>query len=111
MTKDLGKAIMNKSKTRNRYLKWSSRENVLAMKSAKNLCNNFIKTNKKCYFQKVTQKGFAKAFWNTIKSFLTNKRSLTSESISLTQENERITDKKTITHSFNTHSKNIVKKT
>ena len=37
MTKDLSKAIMNKSKTRNRYLKWPSRENVLAMKSAKNL--------------------------------------------------------------------------
>ena len=81
------------------------------MKSAKNLCNNFIKTNKKCYFQKVTQKGFAKAFWNTINSFLTNKRSLTFESISLTQENETITDKKTITHSLNTHYVNIVKKT
>ena len=34
MTKDLSKAIMNKSKTRNRYLKWPSRENFLAMKSA-----------------------------------------------------------------------------
>ena len=46
------------------------------MNGAKNLCNNLIKTNKKSYFQKVTQKGFAdnKAFWNTIKLFLTNKR-------------------------------------
>ena len=32
MTKDLSKAIMNKSKTRNRYLKWPSRENLLTMK-------------------------------------------------------------------------------
>ena len=47
MTKDLSKAIMNKSKTRNRYLKWPSRENFLAMKSAKNLFSNLIKTNKK----------------------------------------------------------------
>ena len=114
MTKHLGKAIMNKSKTRNRYLKWSSRENFLAMKSAKNLCNNnLIKTNKKSYFQKVTQNGFAnnKTFWNIIKPFSTNKGFLTSDSISLTQENETITDKKTITHSLNTHYVNIVKKT
>ena len=70
------------------------------MKSGKNLCNNLIKINKKSYFQKVTQKGFAnnKAFWNTIKPFLTNK------------ENETTTDKKTITHSFNTYYVNIVKK-
>ena len=47
MTKDLSKAIMNKSKTRNKYLKWPSRENLLAMKSAKNFFNNLIKTNKK----------------------------------------------------------------
>ena len=100
MTKDLSKAIMNKSKTRNRYLKWPSRENFLAVKSAKSLCKNLIKTNKKSYFQKVTQKGFAnnKAFWNTIKPFLTNKGFLTSDSISLTQENETIIDKKTIKH-------------
>ena len=60
MTKDLSKAIINKLKTRNRYCKWPSRENFLAMKSAKNLGNNLIKTNKKSYFQEVTQKGFAK---------------------------------------------------
>ena len=85
----------------------------MAIKSGKNLCNNLIKINKKSYFQKVTQKGFAnnKAFWNTIKPFLTNKGSfLTSDSISLTQENETTTDKKTITHSFNTYHVNIVKK-
>ena len=89
-----------------------SRENFSALKSAKNLCNNLIKTNKKSYFQKVTQKGFAnnKAFWNTIKPFLT-KGFLTCNSISLTQENETVTDKKTITHSFNFHYVNIVKKT
>ena len=77
MIKDLSNTIMNKSKTRNRYLKWPSRENFLAMKSSKNLCNNLVKTNKRSYFQKVPQKGFAnnKAFWNTIKPSLTNKGS------------------------------------
>ena len=91
---------MNKSKTRNMYLKWSSRENFLAMKSAKNFCNNLVKTNKKSYFLKVTRKGFA----NTIKPFLANKGFLTSDSISLTQENETITDKKATTLSLNSHT-------
>ena len=83
------------------------------MKSVKTLCSNLIKTNKKSYFQKITQKGFAnnKALWNTIKPFLTNKGFLTSNSISLTHENETITDKKTITHSFNSHYVSILKKT
>ena len=44
------------------------------MKRAENVCKKFTKNNKKSYFQKVTQKGLAnnKAFWNTIKPFLTN---------------------------------------
>ena len=53
------------------------------------------------------------AFWNTIKPFLTNKQFLNSDSISLeneTQENETITDKKSITPSFNSHYVNFVKK-
>ena len=47
MSRDLSNVIMNKSKTRNMYLKWLSRENFLIMKNAKNLSNNLIKTNKK----------------------------------------------------------------
>ena len=68
---------------------------------------------KKSYFQKVTQKGFAnnKAFWITIKQFLANKGFLTSDSILSTQENETTTDKKKMTHSFNSHYVNIMKKT
>ena len=35
MTKKLSKAIINKSRQRNKYLKWPSRENFLAYKKAK----------------------------------------------------------------------------
>ena len=37
MTKQLSKAIMNRSKLRNRYIKWPSRENFLDYKKAKNM--------------------------------------------------------------------------
>ena len=35
MTKELRKAVMNKSKTRNKYIKWPSKESFLAEKSKK----------------------------------------------------------------------------
>ena len=66
MTKELSKAIMNKSKIRNRnkYHKFPSRKNLLALKEVKKLCNKLIKSVKKAYFRKITGKGFAnnKAF-------------------------------------------------
>ena len=40
MTKELSKSIMNRSWFKNRELNWASRENVLAYKKAKNLCNS-----------------------------------------------------------------------
>ena len=39
MNKELSKVIMNKSRLRNKYLKWPSRENFLAYKKVKSKCN------------------------------------------------------------------------
>ena len=46
MTKERSKAILNKSKIRNKYQKWLSRENFLALKEAKKLCNKLTKSVK-----------------------------------------------------------------
>ena len=59
MTKALSEAIMNKSKIRNKYQKWPSRETILALKEAKKFCNKLTRSVKKAYFCKVTGKGFA----------------------------------------------------
>ena len=64
MTKELSKAVMNKSKTRYKYIKGPSRENFLAMKRAKNYCNNLTRTTNN-FFQRVTKSGFA----NNIRNF------------------------------------------
>ena len=49
MTKELNKElkIMEKSKTRNKYLKWPSRENYVSHKKSKNKCNSLTKKAKK----------------------------------------------------------------
>ena len=57
MTKELSKAIMNRSKLKNRYTKWPSRENFLAFKKQKNICKNLNKKVKKNYFSKITSNG------------------------------------------------------
>ena len=113
MTKELSKAVMNKSKTRNKYIKWPSRENVLAMKRAINYCNNLTRTTKNNFFQRVTKSGFAnnKKFWNAVKPFLTNKDLLTNDNISIKVNDDLVTDKTKLANLFNLHYINIVENT
>ena len=75
MNKRLSKAIMNKSRIRNRYLLWPSRDNFLAYKKIKNKCNNLLKKSKKKYFQENASEGSVsnKSFWNTVKPFISHK--------------------------------------
>ena len=75
MTKQLSTSIMNRSKFRNRYLKWPLRENFLVYKKAKNLCNSLNKKAKKTYFEKATENGTmgCKKFWSTVKPFSSSK--------------------------------------
>ena len=47
MTKDLSKATMNKSKAKNKYLNWPSRENFISYKRTKNKCNSLTNEDKK----------------------------------------------------------------
>ena len=88
MTKELSKAAMKKSKTRNKYIKWPSRENVLAMKRAKNYRNNLTRTTKR-----------------TNKSFLTN------DNISIKVNDELVKSKTKLANLFNLHYINIVEST
>ena len=57
MTKDLSKAIMMKSKAKNQYVKWPSRENYLAFKRAENNCTSRNKKAKEDYFKETTKYG------------------------------------------------------
>ena len=52
----ISKAIVVKSKARNMYLKWPSRENYVSHKKSKNICNSLTKKAKKIYFKEATKK-------------------------------------------------------
>ena len=113
MTKELRKAIMNKSKIRQKYQKWPSRENFLALTEAKTFCNKLSKSVKKAYFHKVSGKGFVNntTFWNTVKPFLTNKDFLTNKTTAIENKGKIVTDKSKLVNLFNSHYINIVEKT
>ena len=105
MTKQLSKAVVNRSKLRNRYIKWPSRENFLDYKKAKNTCSNLSKFSQRSYFNKVTSKGFVnnKAFWNTVKPFLTNQGFLTNENKTIKHKDKIVIDNSKLTNLFNNH--------
>ena len=75
MTKELSKAIMEKPKSRNKYLKWPSRENYVSYKRSKNKCNSLTKKAKKIFFKQATKGGIIsnKKFSSTAKPFLYDK--------------------------------------
>ena len=129
MNKNLSKVIMTKSRIRNKYLKWPSRENFLAFKSIKNKCNNLLKKSKKKYFLENANEGSvsSKSFWNTVKPFISNKGTLSNDSIIIEsaeditikvkngdltsiKAKDEIRDEQVLVEMFNNHYINIVEK-
>ena len=111
MTKELSESIMNKSRFKNRYLKWPSRENFLAYKKAKNLCNSLNKKAKKTYFEKATENGImgSKKFWS--KAQKTSKGFIHNTDIKIEIDNKIIEDESELAKTFNSHYINMVKST
>ena len=123
--------LMEKSRLRNKYLNWPSRENFLAFKKIKNKANNLIKRSKKQYFETISSEGktSSKVFWNAVKPFMTNKGIRINDNITIEAEiNEEIKikgkdkdvsikakdlikDEKILVEMFNNHYVNIVEKT
>ena len=110
MTKELSKAIMEKSKSRNKYLKWPSRENYVSYKKSKNKCNSLTKKAKKIFFKEATKDGIMsnKKFWSTVKPFLTNKGGISNDFISVEKDGDLISNEKEIVELFNQNYINIV---
>ena len=53
MTQELSKAIIMKQKAKNKYVKWSLRENFLAFKKLKNKCTSVTKGLKKIFSRRL----------------------------------------------------------
>ena len=75
MTKNLRKAISNRSRLENRYYRGKSIESLRAYKKQKNCCSRLYKRERKRYYNNLdlTKITDSKKFWKTTKSFLSDK--------------------------------------
>ena len=110
MTKELSKAIIEKLKSRYKYLKWPSRDNYVSYKNSKSNYNSLNKKAEKIFFKEATKDGIMsnKKFWSTVKPFLTNKEGISNDFISVEKDGDLISNEKEIVKVFNQNYKNIV---
>ena len=113
VTKELRLAIMKRSRLRNKYNKWSSRENYTAYRLAKRQCDRLTDEAKTQYFCNATAKGAMtnKEFWKVMKPALTNKGIVGSDAIILEENGEIVSDESKLVEIFNNHYINIVEST
>ena len=92
MTKELRKAIMNRSRLKKKYQDWPSRENFKNWKKQKNKCNKLCRKAKKDHFENITESNLSSnnKFWQFVKPFLTNKGVFGTDFISIKKDNQFI---------------------
>ena len=75
MTNEISKAIMTRTRLRNRFLKNRSTRNRDLFRKQRNLCVSLLRKPKKDYFSNLNEKQTTdnKRFWETVKPFLLNK--------------------------------------
>ena len=102
MTKALRKAIMKRSELENKYLRYSTFENMNKYKKQKNFCSKLYKKERKKFYSKLDIKNITdnKLFWKTMKPFLSDKCTQTSK-ISLVDEGNVISNDLELAETFN----------
>ena len=112
ISKEMKKTIYSRSRLRNKFCKNPSEENERKYKRQRNLFVSLRRKAIKQYFSNITSKGIVtnKEFWKTIKPFLTNKGCLENSDIMLINDDEMVTDDKTLAKTFNEHYINIVER-
>ena len=106
------KAVYARSRLRNKFYKNPSEENERKYKRQRNLYVSFRRKAVKQYFSNITGKGIVtnKEFWKTIRHFLTNKGCLENSDIILINDDEMVTDDKTLAKTFNEHYVNTAER-
>ena len=108
MTKTLRKAIMTRSRLRNKYNYQHTAENWHNYKKQRNFCVNLLKKAKKDHFSNidVNKLNDNKNFWKTIKPFFTDK-GINSHKLMLIENGTIITNEIDLGEVINTYFINI----
>ena len=109
MTKELRKAIMVRSKLRNKLNKEKTLEANLAYKKQRNICTSLLKQTKKAYYSNLNPSIItnSKLFWKTIKPVFTDKVQ-TNPSITLVENYDICHEDVKVAELFNTFFSKVV---
>ena len=102
MTKELRKAIMNRSKLKNKSNSVNTRDAYHEYKKQRNLCTYLLKKAKKDYYSNLNPKTITdnKKFWKTVKPLLSDK-SIAKETITLVENDEIFQNEQLLAEKFN----------
>ena len=110
MTKTFSKAIMQRTRFRNKFLKNPTDQNKLIYNKQRNFCVSLLRKEKKEYFAKLNEKDITdnKKFWHTVKPFLSDKVK-SKETITLVNNGDVESNETEVAKTFNDFFSNIVK--
>ena len=110
MNSELSRNIKHKSKIRNKYNKWRSRENYIEWQTMKYKCKKLANKAEKDHFESIISKGIMtnKEFWEKVKPALSEHNPTSNTNIILQEGNELISDDNKISEILNNQYINIV---
>ena len=110
MTKAYSKAIMQKTRFRNKFLKNPNDQNKLLYNKQRNYCVSLLRKKKKEYSARLNEKDITdnRKFWHTVKPFLLDKVKSREAIILVDNENIKANENK-MANNFNDFFSNIVK--
>ena len=109
MNKTLSKAVMTRSRLRNKYIKNPSIENKVNYTRYRNYCTGLLRKGKKSFYNNLDTKMVTdnRKFWKTIKPLFSDKH-FSNNKITLLEGDEIISNDNKIAEIFNAYFANIV---
>ncbi len=89
MNRTLCKAVMMRSRLKNKFNKYQTAQNWEAFRRQRNLCVKLFKTEKRNFYKNldISQITDNKMFWKTVKPFLSDKNKANSKITLIEEEN------------------------
>ena len=113
MTRTSRKAIVMRSRLKNRFNKTRMDENWSLFRTERNLCPKLLRKTKEDYYSKVNPKLVSdnKIFWRTIKPYFSDKENFSNKIIisKKNKKNYKVSDNTRLSEVFNEHLINITK--
>ena len=110
MNKALYKAVMTRSRLRNKFIKNPNQYNSDAYKKYRNFCTGLFRKEKRLYYNNIDLKKITdnRKFWKTVKPLFSEKH-FSNNKIILIEGDEIISDNQKIADTFNIYFANVVK--